>query len=182
MKNNFWILIVLLGLAYTSCSMKEENKYVRGLNPTETVAVEGVRVNVYDFRGLEPLFTQHNDTLYVINFWATWCKPCVKELPYFESIRNENILLPIKVILISLDFREQLETHLIPFLVKRKIMSEVMVLHDPDANTWIDKIDPEWSGSIPATLFIKGSSREFYEKSFSYEELNKIIESKLIQI
>jgi hypothetical protein len=86
---------------------------------------------------------------------------------------------PVKVILVSLDFRPQVEEQLIPFMVKNNLRSEVLVLHDPDANAWIEQVDPDWSGAIPATLFIRKSEKSFYEQSFSYEELKSIVESKL---
>ena len=178
------ILSLMFMLTMSSCNDpgEAEEGQARGLIPSEAITSQGVKLRVYDFEGLKPLFEQDDDTLYIINFWATWCKPCVKELPYFERIRNENILLPVKVILVSLDFRPQLENQLIPFMIKNELKSEVMVLNDPDANTWIEQVDPAWSGAIPATLFIRGGNRQFYEKSFTYEELKKIVESKLLQI
>ncbi len=114
-----------------------------------------------------------SDTIYVYNFWATWCKPCVKELPYFDSLKvSDDNVPPIKLILVSLDFKEQIESTLEPFLKNRKIKDKVVVLTDGKVNTWIDQVDPTWSGAIPATLVIKGDKKNFYEQSFhSYNEL-----------
>ncbi len=120
----------------------------------------------------------HDDQSYIINFWATWCKPCVKELPLFEKLNNSD-LDGIKVILVSLDFKKQIESKLYPFLDKNKLKTEVLVLTDGDYNSWIDRIDPSWSGAIPATLFIKGDKRFFVEKEYHtveeiYKDLNSI--------
>ena len=184
MKKYQMILSLMLMISMSSCNEqgKMEESRERGLTPSEIIDSQGIKIEVYDFDGLKPLLEQDDDTLYVINFWATWCKPCVKELPFFERIRNENILLPVKVILVSLDFRPQLEDQLIPFMIKNGLKSEVMVLSDPDANAWIEQVDPAWSGAIPATLFVRQGKSEFYEKSFTYEELKNIVESKLLQI
>lgn len=112
------------------------------------------------------------DTIYVFNFWATWCKPCVQELPYFDSLNNYKGAKPIKLILVSLDFENQIESRLKPFLKEQNIQNEVVVLTDGKVNSWINKIDPSWSGAIPATLVLNGNNKLFYEKTFhSYSTL-----------
>lgn len=143
--------------------------------PTKSEAQTIDELTIVDYRGLAPLLHKNNDTTYVVNFWATWCGPCVKELPYFEQLNKEGASKKIKVVLVSLDFSKQYETKLIPFLKKHQLSSQVVVLNDSDSNVWIDKISPDWSGAIPATLVFKGEKREFYEQSFeSVDELNAI--------
>lgn len=131
------------------------------------------RIEVVDFEGLEPRLHLTADTTYVVNFWATWCKPCIKELPEFDRLAEEYSDEKVKVLLVSLDMSEHLETKLEPFVEKRGVKSEVVLLDDPKANEWIDKVSPDWSGAIPATLIYRGDQREFFEKSFTYEELEK---------
>ncbi|MDX5320174.1 MAG: TlpA family protein disulfide reductase [Bacteroidota bacterium] len=133
-------------------------------------------VPVYsDFSEFEPLLHQQNDTIYVINFWATWCKPCVKELPFFDKLTSEFPEEKIKVILVSLDFAEAKNERVIPFLEKKQIQSQVVILDDQDANAWIEKVDPSWSGAIPATVLYKNNHRSFFEKEFHEEELKQTI-------
>jgi thiol-disulfide isomerase/thioredoxin len=131
------------------------------------------------FDELEPMLQQTNDTVYIFNFWATWCKPCITELPAFEKINKEYEKRKVKVYLVSIDFPNKHEELLLPFIKNNHIRSSVVHLTDTDANLWIDKVSPQWSGSIPATLVYKGNSREFYEKSLSYVELKNIVESKI---
>jgi thiol-disulfide isomerase/thioredoxin len=135
---------------------------------------------VYEsFAEIEPLFSMDNDTAYVINFWATWCKPCVKELPYFEALRDAHQQDKVKVILVSLDFPKQLESRLVPFVKERQLESEVVVLLDGKYNDWIDKVSTDWTGAIPATLFYKGARKHFLGTSVeSTEELEEML-SKL---
>lgn len=132
-------------------------------------------IPVIKFTELERMMKSKTDTTYVFNFWATWCKPCIKELPYFENITSTHSEKKVKVVLVSLDFKRQYETRLLPFVAERKISSTVVLLDDQDYNKWIDKVDPSWQGSIPATLFVNNSSgkRKFYEKEFEEEELNR---------
>ncbi|WP_452219876.1 TlpA family protein disulfide reductase [Lacinutrix salivirga] len=129
-------------------------------------------LKVYDYTGLESYLNKTDDTVYIINFWATWCAPCVKELPAFERI-NKEYTNKVEVILVSLDFPKQYETRLIPFIKNKKLQSEVIVLNDVDSNSWIPKISEDWSGAIPATLIYNKNKRIFYEQSFDYESLKK---------
>ena len=125
------------------------------------------------------------DTTYVLNFWATWCAPCVKELPYFEELHALSVAQgstpesgafaktqPIKVILVSMDLPMSYEKSLLPFLAKKNLQAEVVGLRDGDANSWIDKVDPRWSGALPITVYIKNGNRHFYDKAYhSLEEI-----------
>src|SRR5690242_18603794 len=63
----------------------------------------------------------NSDTLYVVNFWATWCGPCVKELPNFDKLQMDYKDKPLKVLLVSMDFKSKLNAAVIPFVKKRKI-------------------------------------------------------------
>ena len=132
-------------------------------------------IPVVDFAAVEDLLHQDNDTAYVINFWATWCVPCRRELPYFDAVHRNYSEQKVKVILISLDFVSRIESSTLPFLRDHDITAEVILLNDPDSNSWIDKVDPSWSGALPATLIYKGEKRLFLEKEFDYKSLEDTI-------
>jgi thiol-disulfide isomerase/thioredoxin len=133
------------------------------------------KVAVFDnYSTLEKEILSDKNTVYVVNFWATWCAPCVKELPHFEKLNSEN--KNIKIVLVSLDFKNQFESKLLPFLKKKSIKSEVVFLSDTNYNAWLPLVDKDWSGSIPATLIIKNGKNFFVEKTFSnYGELNDYV-------
>jgi len=143
------------------------------LDATDVYKSKGVEIPMYDFESFKPLLSINDGKTRVINFWATWCKPCVAELPYFELINSRYPDNEVEVILVSLDLPKQVETKLVPFLRKQKIESKVILLDDPDANSWIPKVNKDWSGSIPATIIYKGNTVNFYERSFTYNELEK---------
>lgn len=107
----------------------------------------------------------------VINFWATWCKPCVQELPAFDSLTTSNNTC--KVILVSLDFKEDIKKKVTPFLKKNKIQSECVLLDEVNGNDYINKISEAWSGAIPATLFVRKGRKMFVEKKMRYLELQQ---------
>jgi len=133
-------------------------------------------ISKIDREELIRLVSESNDTTYVVNFWATWCSPCVKEIGYFDELQRAYVNKPLKVILVSLDFPDQAEKRVIPFLKQRNISSEVKLMTDLDYNSWIDLVDKSWSGAIPATLIFNKHERKFFEKEFSREELNEIVE------
>lgn len=115
--------------------------------------------------------TAAKDTVYVLNFWATWCKPCVQELPAFDSLTTLNKQSNTKVLLVCLDFSEELQTKVIPFLKKKNIQSECVLLDEVNGNDYINKISESWTGAIPATCFQSGSKKVFVEKKMHLNEL-----------
>ena len=136
------------------------------------VIKDSIVIKTFDFEGLQAYFeAKSNDKTYVVNFWATWCAPCVKELPYFEELNVNYSSKNVEVILVSLDFPKQIESKLIPFLAKKGLKSEVVILDDVDSNAWIPKVNEEWSGAIPATVIYNKKKTKFYERSFNYQEL-----------
>ena len=131
------------------------------------------------FDELETYFNKEDDTLYVINFWATWCRPCVAELPFFDIVAEEHKDDPVQVLLISLDFAEELDGKVAAYIERRQPQSPILVLDEMNPNDWIDKVAVEWTGAIPATIFVnkKQGIREFHEGDYTQEELNEKVES-----
>lgn len=156
-----YILIIALILYLTSCNGSSTKQ----------------RVDIVKFNELERLMTRSTDKLEVINFWATWCKPCIEELPYFQSL-HEMQNDKLNVTLISLDFADQFEKKVIPFINENRLSPDVLLLDEIDYNSWIDKVDPSWSGAIPATLVInhKTGQRKFVEKELEEDEIESIVE------
>ncbi|RCW38948.1 TlpA disulfide reductase family protein [Marinilabilia salmonicolor] len=141
------------------------------------VPVGGQSIEEVSFEELSPLLRQNNDTTYVVNFWATWCKPCVEEIPHFLELASELKDEKVKFIFVSLDFPAQKESRLLPFIEKYEMDERVILLNDPNSNEWIEKVSPDWSGAIPATLVYRKESSSFHESSLSKEELLTIIKS-----
>ncbi|PJJ60596.1 TlpA family protein disulfide reductase [Hymenobacter chitinivorans] len=131
------------------------------------------QVTVIKFADLQRRLSRQNDTTYVVNFWATWCAPCVKELPLFEQLSTTQAGKKVKVLLVSLDYASQLDKKVKPFVLKRGLKSEVVLLNEPDPNSYLEKVDPKWSGAIPFTLIWNGKKnrRATFEKEFTPAEL-----------
>lgn len=127
---------------------------------------------------LQSRILRPSDTVYVVNFWATWCKPCIDELPAFEALARKYTEQPVVVILVSLDAPTDRLTKVQPFIKRRGYTNaEVVVLNEPKPHLWIDRVDPSWSGSIPATLFVCGNRRLFGEFQFNERQLDSTFQS-----
>ena len=92
-----------------------------------------------------------------------------------EKYKSQNV----EVTLISLDLPNQVEKGLKRFVEKKNLQSRVIHLNDPDQNTWIPKVDPDWDGAIPATMIYSASGSAFFVKSFTQEELENEIKKHL---
>lgn len=136
-----------------------------------TSSVFSQKVELLTVDGLYERIEQGKDTTYIVNFWATWCAPCIKELPYFEKLQKEKKAEKLKVLLVSLDFKNRLQKSVKPFVKRLELKNEIFLLNETDQQKFIDQIDKNWSGAIPATLFVKGNKRKFLEKEFTYQTL-----------
>lgn len=143
--------------------------------------IRGQKIEYIKIPGLEKILNNPDDKVFVINFWATWCPPCVSEIPGFANTAREYDTGKVRFVLVSLDFPSQVEKQLIPFLRKNKITLPVDVMMDVDYNAWIDKVDSGWQGEIPATLFFNNSkkTRYFHSGALTEPELKKYINELL---
>ena len=139
------------------------------------------QVSVIKFTELQKRLARPTDTTYVVNFWATWCAPCVKELPGFEHLGAAHARHKVKVLLVSLDYASQLDKKIKPFLTQRAIKSEVVVLNEPDPNEWLAKVDAKWSGALPFTLIVnnKTKQRATFERELTQAELTAALQKFL---
>jgi thiol-disulfide isomerase/thioredoxin len=140
-------------------------------------SVGQAQVQLVRLAELQKIIDSPSDQIKVINFWATWCAPCIKELPLFEKLTLDR--KDIKVTLVSMDIDLDPNPEKVnKFVARKNIKSSVVILNERNPNDWIDKIEKEWSGALPATLVIntKNGKRKFVEKEMHEGDLEKIIE------
>ena len=138
--------------------------------------VASAQTKVIKYDGLDVLMKKKEGPIQVLNFWATWCGPCVKELPIFEQVNANDA--SVKVTLINLDFVEKLDK-VDAFIARKTMKSENFLLDEMDYNSWIDKVDKSWEGAIPATLIYNPVSgkRVFIQHELKEGELEQLIAS-----
>ncbi len=132
-------------------------------------------IQIYDFDEFSHWLERESDSIYIVNFWATWCAPCVKEIPDFEKLYAKYKTNKVKLLFVSLDFPNQLESRVIPFIDRMDMQAQVVMLDDTRANRWIPLVDEDWTGAIPATLIYNRDFREFYAREITFNELEEII-------
>ena len=137
---------------------------------------------VVNYQQLQTEFALREEKLLVVNFWATWCKPCVKELPHFMEVNDQfKNNSSYEMILVSLDKSESLDKEMSEVAEKLNLTTDLYLLNDiTNMNTWIPAIDSSWSGAIPATVFYKdGRKVAFTEGQLSKSELTQKIKQYL---
>ena len=124
------------------------------------------------------------DKLFIMNFWATWCSPCVTELPDFIKVSDELSDKDIEFIFINLDFPSQYESRLLPFMEKYNFKDKVYTLSEVNYNEWIPQVEEEWSGEIPSTLFFNNARNiyHFHSDAMNADELRLTINNLLSEI
>ncbi len=162
----YYFLFVIL--CFYSCKNEVRDKVAEAVPVSEVIYDD---LEIYDFNGLEKLLNKNDDKTHVVNFWATWCAPCIKEMPHFEKLNTSYKDKNVEVLLVSLDFPFQYDKKLKPFIKEKNLQSKVVALDDPDMNTWMPKVSEKWTGAIPITIIYNKNKRQFYERSFTYKQL-----------
>ena len=122
-------------------------------------------------------FSNGSDTVYVVNFWATFCKPCVGEIPHFISIVKQYEGQKVKLLLVSLDLPSYYPAKIAAFVKKSHFNTNIAWLNETNADIFCPMIDEKWSGAIPATIIINGKKN--YKKFFEDEITPAVFEKEL---
>ncbi len=133
------------------------------------------KIPLLKYEEVESKIKNEKAELLVVNFWATTCAPCVKELPHFMEVNNQYKSNPnFKMLLVSLDRAKDTE-RVKKFIKDKNLTAEVVILDDNKRmNTWIPRFDKNWEGEIPVTVFYKnGEKIHFHDGEMSKEELQE---------
>lgn len=122
-----------------------------------------------------------SDSVLVVNFWATFCKPCIEEIPFFETIVKKYKNQKVKLLLVSLDLRDAYPSKINAFVKKNKYKSQIVWLNETNADYFCPKVDGDWGGGIPSTLIInkKTGYRKFFEEEMTKEQLDREIQNAI---
>ena len=114
-------------------------------------------------------YTQPSDSIYIINFWSTWCQPCVDEIPFMQQITKKYADKKVNLLLVSLDLYKLYPYKLKAFAKKHRFTANLVWLNETDADIFCPAIDKKWSGAVPATLIYNAKTgyRYFFEGKFT---------------
>jgi thiol-disulfide isomerase/thioredoxin len=141
-KKDILIILTIVGLLLFSVKLYSQN------------------IEIIKFEKLQSKFKNKSDTTYIVNFFASWCSPCLAELPLILKFSKENKYTKYKVLLVSLDFKKNYLDVLPTLIEKFQISQTIYLLDESDSNNWISKLDKNWSGQIPATFITNGSTKK----------------------
>ena len=124
-------------------------------------------------------YIKQSDRPLVVNFWATWCAPCIEEIPYFQEEVKKNAAQKVELVLVSLDFPDAYPSKLSAFIKKNNYQASFFWLDETNADHFCPQIDSQWSGSIPSTLFINNKTgyRKFFERQLTHPQLTENIQA-----
>jgi thiol-disulfide isomerase/thioredoxin len=142
--------------------------------------VFGQAIKKIKITDLEKIIAESKTPL-IVNFWATFCKPCMEEIPHFQKLGKKYESKGVKLLLVSLDMKDDFPGKVNAFIRKNKIVTPTAWLDETNADYFCPKIDKTWSGAIPATLFISNRSnyRKFTEEPLTEAQLEKEINAVL---
>ncbi len=135
-------------------------------------------VNLVSVEQLQKAIIEDESKIQVINFWATWCAPCVKEMPLFEKLHLSDGRVHVRLVSMDMDLDPN-PVKVMAFVRRKKLLSEVLILNEKNPpNGWIDRIEKTWSGALPATLIVnnRNGKRRFIERQLQEGELEKLID------
>ena len=147
---------------------------------TGIISVKGQTIASWKVTKLQDYISK-SDSVLVINFWATFCKPCKEEIPYFETIVNKYKDQKVKLLLVSLDLPDFYPKKIQDFVSKNNYTPQIVWLNETNADYFCPKVDKAWMGGIPSTLLVnpKTGYRKFFEQQMKPEEFEKELKKAL---
>ncbi len=145
------------------------------------ISVSQEIVSINNVNDIANIKNENKGKVFAINFWASWCKPCVNEFPALVKLNKNYKDKNFNLIFISLDFKEEVETKLLPFLKSNDVDYISYYLDTNSPEEIMDYLDKKWDGGIPATFIFdkSGNLQNFILGERNYEFFEKEIK-KLI--
>lgn len=164
------------------CSIKWAEKEDLVAKSDSQWAMQPVPLEMIDEAGIKKLLRNDSDKLRLINVWATWCGPCVSELPSFVSINRMYRRRDFEFITISTD--DPAKKDKVHRSLKEMGLANTNYLYsEEDKYKLIEAIDPQWSGGLPYTILVEPGGKIVYARQGTInpgEMKTRIVDNKLI--
>lgn len=156
-------IIIFIFFFYTSTAFTQDLLYIK------------------DISDLNKIRKDNTGKVLLFNFWATWCEPCKEEFPDLIKLNNEYGEKNLKLILVSLDFKEDIESKLLPFLKSNNVDFVTYYLSSSNPDSIMNYFDKKWDGGIPATFIFdrEGNYQKFILGKSNYDNFEKEIKKYL---
>lgn len=152
------------------CSTKWSDKRKDAVAYLEKADQEPVELQTIDEAGLKALVRNETDKLLLINVWASWCGPCVTELPEFVTMNRMYRRRDFQMVTISMDELDQREDAL-KVLKEKRVAVTNYIADVADRDRLAEAIDGEWSGPVPYTILVAPGGKVLYRESNAVDSL-----------
>lgn len=176
------LLLFVLIFAFVACGAdRKDSKQAPPGDKTAQNSQSALVVKSIDEPALDRLIGERVGKALLLNVWATWCVPCKEEFPDLvrlaEAYRDRNV----EIVGLSVDYPDEVESRIKPFLQAQKVNFDVYVADFEDQDQAINKLNPDWSGALPATFVFdtNGNQKVFLQGKQTYQEFQKRIEQQL---
>ena len=124
---------------------------------------------------------KESKTPLIVNFWATFCVPCLEEIPYFQETAEQYKAKNVSLVFVSLDMKEAYPVKVNEMAKRLKLVYPVVWLNETNADYFCPKIDTSWTGGMPSSLFVNNATgyHKFFEEPLSKDKLEKEIQVML---
>lgn len=152
------------------CSIKWAGKADAVEAYMEKLAAEPVSVTSADAAALKALRTNDSGKFRLVNFWATWCAPCVAEFGEFVTINRMYRHRDFELVTVSLNRPEE-QKQVLEFLKKNQASCRNLIFASSERDKLIDAFDPEWQGVVPYTVLLNPEGNVIYHETGSVDPL-----------
>lgn len=134
------------------CSIKWASKGGQAEEANE-IAAKPVKLDLAGADELKALRRNTGDKILLIDFWATWCGPCVQEFPEFEKMYRMYGHRKFGLVTVSAQFPDE-KKGVLPFLEREHATSRNLLFGDNDTYAMMAAFDPKWNGGLPYTVLL----------------------------
>jgi thiol-disulfide isomerase/thioredoxin len=124
---------------------------------------------------------KESKTPLIVIFWATFCVPCLEEIPYFQEKAEQYKAKNLSLVFVSLDMKEAYPAKVNDMAKRLRLVYPVVWLNETNADYFCPRVDTSWSGGMPSSLFVNNATgyHKFFEQPLSKDELEKQIQLML---
>jgi thiol-disulfide isomerase/thioredoxin len=172
-------IILLILISFISCTEKTHDKEQNTIIDKSVQQRKLIQhVDSIGKSGLEQLITNRKGKTLFLNIWATWCVPCIEEFPDIVKLSEKFKNSDLEVIGISVDYPDEVNTKIVPFLLKQKVPYKVYVSDFKKDEDLINTLNVKWSGALPATFIFdkQGVQRYMLVGKGTYDKFKNEIE------
>lgn len=152
------------------CSIKWAAKEVLARNNVAKIEAEPVSLTLADTNTLADLRANHSGKVRLVNFWATWCAPCMAEFNEFVTIDRIYRIRSFEMVTVAVNDPQE-QTNVLKFLQRQHASNQNLIFASNDRDPLVNAFDPQWQGQVPYTVLINPAGKVVYSEDGSVDVL-----------